>query len=87
MFQIETKCVNKHCKRLAVHLKATAGKKERENKMKTFFEVAFEVLGCAVLVIGMITIFAGAVLQESYKNYPPTVEEIAENPELARYAK
>lgn len=55
--------------------------------MKTFFEVTFEVLGCAVLVIGMITIFAGAVLQESYKSYPPTVEEITENPELARYAK
>ena len=55
--------------------------------MKTFFEVAFEVLGCAVSVIGMITIFVGAVLQESYKNYPPTAEEIAENPELVRYAK
>ena len=55
--------------------------------MKTFIEVAFEVLGCAVLVIGMITIFVGAVLQESYKSYPPTTEEIAENPELARYAK
>ena len=55
--------------------------------MKTFLEVAFEVLAYAVLVIGMITIFVGAVLQESYKNYPPTEEEIAENPELARYAK
>lgn len=55
------------------------------DNMKTFFEVAFEVLGCAVLVIGMLTIFVGAVLQESYKNYPPTAEEIAENPDLARY--
>ena len=55
--------------------------------MKTFIEVAFEVLVCIALVIGMITIFVGAVLQESYKNYPPTEEEIAENPELARYAK
>ena len=36
--------------------------------MKTFFEVAFEVLGCAVLVIGMITIFVGAVLRESYRH-------------------
>ena len=36
--------------------------------MKTFFEVAFEVLGCAVLVIGMITIFVGAVLQESCRH-------------------
>lgn len=36
--------------------------------MKTFFEVAFEVLGCAVLVIGMITIFVGVVLQESYRH-------------------
>ena len=36
--------------------------------MKTFFEVAFEVLGCVVLVIGMITIFVSAVLQESYRH-------------------
>ena len=55
--------------------------------MKTFFEVALEVLLCAVLVIGMVTIFVGAVLQESYRNYPPTAEEIAENPELVRYTK
>ena len=55
--------------------------------MKTFIEVAFEALLCAVLVIGMVTIFVGAVLQESYKNYPPTSEEIAENPELVRYTK
>ena len=55
------------------------------NNMKTFIEVAFEVIVCAVLVIGMVTIFVGAVLQESYRNYPPTDAEIAENPELARY--
>ena len=57
------------------------------NNMKTFIEVAFEVIVCAVLVIGMVTIFVGAVLQESYRNYPPTAEEIAENPELVRYTK
>ena len=66
---------------------AIIGQDEEGDNMKTFIEVAFEVLGCAVLVIGMITIFAGAVLQESYKNYPPTAEEIAENPELVRYTK
>ena len=55
--------------------------------MKTFIEVAFELLACAVLVIGMVTIFMGAVLQESYRNYPPTAEEIADNPELVRYTK
>lgn len=66
---------------------AIIGQDEEGDNMKTFIEVAFEVLGCAVLVIGMITIFAGAVLQESYKNCPPTAEEIAENPELVRYAK
>lgn len=38
------------------------------DNMKTFFEVAFEVLGCVILVIGMITIFVGAVLQESYRH-------------------
>ena len=55
--------------------------------MKTFIEVAFELLACAVLVIGMITIFVSAVWQKSYRNYPPTAEEIAENPELVRYTK
>jgi hypothetical protein len=39
-------------------------KSMKGDNMKTFFEVAFEVLGCAVLVIGMITIFVGAVLQK-----------------------
>ena len=61
--------------------------RKEENNMKTFIEVAFEVIVCAVLVIGMVTIFVGAVLQESYRNYPPTAEEIAENPELVRYTK
>ena len=62
-------------------------KHTRGDNMKTFLEVALEVLLCAVLVIGMVTIFVGAVLQESYRNYPPTAEEIAENPELVRYTK
>ena len=66
---------------------AIIGQDEEGDNMKTFFEIAFEVLGCAVLTIGMITIFVGAVLQESYKNCPPTAEEIAENPELVRYTK
>lgn len=57
------------------------------DNMKTFIEVAFEALLCALLVIGMVTIFVGAVLQESYRNYPPTDAEIAENPELVRYTK
>ena len=65
----------------------TIGQDEEGDNMKTFFEMALEVLGCVVLTIGMITIFVGAVLQESYKNYPPTAEEIAENPELERYTK
>ena len=58
---------------------------ERRTNMERLIEVVFEVLGCVALVIGMLTIFAGAVLQESYKNYPPTDAEIAENPELVRY--
>ena len=66
---------------------AIIGQDEEGDNMKTFFEIVLEVLGCVVLVIGMITIFVGAVLQESYRNCPPTAEEIAENPELARYVK
>ena len=59
----------------------------KHRRLRKPFRIALEVLVCATVFIGMIAIFAGAVLQESYRNYPPTAEEIAENPELARYVK
>lgn len=57
----------------------------KHRRLRKPIRVALEVLTCAALAIGMITVFAGAVLQESFKNYPPTAEELKENPELARY--
>lgn len=57
----------------------------QHRKLRKPIRIALEVLACAALVIGMITVFACAVLQESFKNYPPTAEELEENPELARY--
>ena len=57
----------------------------KHRRLRKPIMVALEVLASVALVIGMITVFAGAVLQESFKNYPPTAEELEENPELARY--
>jgi hypothetical protein len=59
----------------------------KRRRLRKPIRIAFEVLVCVVLSIGMITIFACAVLQESYKNYPPTDAEIAENPKLEIYRK
>lgn len=44
-----------------------------------------EALIGAALAIGLMAVMAGAVLQESFKNYPPTAEELAEDPSLAVY--
>lgn len=57
----------------------------KHRRLRKPIRIALEVLASVALVIGMITVFAGAVLQESFKNYPPTAEELEENPELARY--
>lgn len=58
---------------------------KKHRRLRKPIRIALEVLASVALVIGILAIFAGAVLQESFKNYPPTSEEIAENPELARY--
>lgn len=59
--------------------------KEYHRRLIKTIRIAFEVLAGVVLSIGMIAMLAGAVLQESFRNYPPTSEELEENPELARY--
>lgn len=46
-----------------------------------------EILIGAALAIGLLAVMAGAVLQESFKNYPPTAEELAEDPSLAVYTE
>lgn len=58
---------------------------KKHRRLKKPIMIALELLAVVALVIGMLAIFAGAVLQESFKNYPPTAEELEENPELARY--
>ncbi len=40
---------------------------------------------CIALIAGMLLVFAGAVLQESFKITPPTAAELAEDPSLAVY--
>lgn len=54
-------------------------------RLRKPIRIALEIMASVALAIGMLAIFAGAVLQESFKNYPPTAEELEENPELARY--
>lgn len=46
-----------------------------------------EILIGAALVIGFMWVFGQAVLQESFKNYPPTAEELAEDPSLVIYTE
>ena len=57
----------------------------KHRRLRKPIRIALKVLACVAFVIGMLSMFAGAVLQESFKIYPPTAEELAENPELARY--
>ena len=40
---------------------------------------------CIIASCIMVAVFLGAVLQQSYRMYPPTDEEIAENPALEVY--
>ena len=44
-----------------------------------------EILIGSALAIGLLAVMAGAVLQESFKNYPPTQAELAEDPSLSVY--
>ena len=58
--------------------------------MKTMMRIKWgrligEIMIGAALAIGLLAVMAGAVLQESFKNYPPTAEELAEDPGLAVY--
>lgn len=59
----------------------------KRRRLRKPIRVALEVLAGVALAIGMIAMLAGAVLQESYKLYPPTAEELAENPKLEIYRK
>ena len=59
----------------------------KHRRLRKPIRVALKVLAGVALAIGMIAIFAGAVLQESYKLNPPTDAEIAENPALEVYRK
>ena len=44
-----------------------------------------EALLTVVLAMFLAYALFGAVMQQSYKNAPPTPQEIEENPSLARY--
>lgn len=57
----------------------------KRRRLRKPIRIVLKVIACVAFVIGMLAMFAGAVLQESFKIYPPTAEELAENPELARY--
>lgn len=57
----------------------------KHRRLRKPVRIILEAMACVAVFIGIIAIFAGAVLQESYKLYPPTAEELAENPELVSY--
>lgn len=47
----------------------------KRRRLRKPVRIILEALACVALFIGMIAIFTGAVLQESYKLCPATVEE------------
>lgn len=47
----------------------------KHRRLRKPIRIALDIFACVALFIGMIAIFAGAVLQESYKLCPVTVEE------------
>lgn len=47
----------------------------KHRRLRKPFRIILEVMACVAVFIGMIAIFAGAVLQESYKLCPVTIEE------------
>lgn len=58
--------------------------------MRTVMRIKWgRVLLISLVTIGMaallLTSLFEAVIQESFKNYPPTAEELAEDPSLAVY--
>lgn len=50
-----------------------------------WLNVALIGLVTIALAVGMFWVFFQAVLQESFKNYPPTQAELQEDPSLAVY--
>lgn len=52
-----------------------------------WLNVALIGLATVALLIGMLLVFAGAVLQESFKITPPTAAELAEDPSLVVYTE
>jgi len=47
--------------------------------------IIFEITISFIIAVGFVVLLFGAVMQQSYKNAPPTPQEIEENPSLARY--
>ena len=47
----------------------------KRRRLRKPIRIALDILACVAVFIGMIAIFAGAVLQESYKLCPVTIEE------------
>ena len=55
---------------------------KKHRRLRKPIRIALEVLACITLCVMFLTSLVGAVLQESYKTYPPTTEELAEDPSL-----
>ena len=49
--------------------------------------IGIELIVSFVIAVGCVALLFGAVMQESYKNCPPTPTEVKDNPSLARYLK
>ena len=53
---------------------------KKYRRLRKPIRIALKVLAYIALCVMFLTSLVGAVLQESYKTYPPTAEELAEDP-------
>ena len=56
-----------------------------KNMAKKIVKALAYITLCIIVSCIMVAVFLGAVLQQSYRMYPPTDEEIADNPALEVY--
>ena len=58
-----------------------------KNMSKKIVKALAYIALCIIVSCIMVAVFLAAVLQQSYRMYPPTDEEIAENPALEVYRR
>lgn len=59
----------------------------KKRHLRPSIKMFLQCIAIAAVVFTFMYAMLGAVIQKSYEMTPPTAAEIADNPELVRYAK